>query len=147
MAQRALDGPAADAGERGDHVDRQDAGPGALALAADDREDGGLALGEGGGDPGRDDPARGLTAATLDARLPIGRSRRASGGPGMAKDGLWRLCAMSRAAKEARRACTASLMAPAAASSRRPSPWARQVRRATSSAAWVFGAARAAAWN
>ena len=95
------DGSPASTRERGDRVDVQDADPGTLTLASDDRQDGQLGHRERGGDLGRDDAAHGLAAATLERGLAIwraGASWRAREGQGlalMAMRSVWsrrRLC-------------------------------------------------------
>ena len=72
LAQRILGSSAADAGQGGDCVDRQAAGPASLALAGNDAEDGELAEREGSGDLRRDSAAHGLAPAALKAGLPVG---------------------------------------------------------------------------
>jgi hypothetical protein len=73
-----------------------------------------------GGDPGRDDPAHGLAPAPLERGLAI-RRPLAPGGPRKAKGGPCRRRGLSY-----REDCCADLqrlpMAPASASTRRPSP-------------------------
>jgi hypothetical protein len=74
--QRILDCRPTCSSERGYRVYWQNAYPGFLAGAGYDGQSGCFPLREGGGDRGRDSAARGLSPATLKARLSIRRPRR-----------------------------------------------------------------------
>ena len=146
LAQRILDhGPAA-ASERGDDVDVQGADPGALTLPA-------TTVRTAASASVNDAAIFAGTTPLMACRRRRSSETRRSGergrleALGRPRAGLDGDAVRSRVAKVALRPCRTSLMASASVSASWPSAWARHVRRAISSTAWVFSAAAAAAAN